>query len=139
MNPAPRGERGGDLSEKARRFVAEAFASVEDVEILLFLRQKPTEALSASTVARRLSLAPDLASERMRGLHALGLLAARDEGVRFYRYAPTRPGAEPAMDEVAEVYARRPAAVLSVLVAARSRSVRAFSDAFRLRKDEGET
>lgn len=74
-------------------------------------------------------------ARRLNGLHAKGLLAAEASS---YRYLPRAPELDAAVLLLADTYRHRRVAVITVIASKPMENVRAFSDAFRLRKKEKE-
>ena len=122
------------LPDDVRRFLLQCIDSVEQLEVLLLLHRFPDQARSAATVARELYSNTESIARRMAGLHANGLLAAT--GSSSYRYQPRTPALDTTVTQLAETYRERRVAVITVIASKPMENVRAFSDAFRIRKKE---
>jgi len=122
------------VPEEVRRFVLQCIDSVEQLEVLLLLHGSPAVVWSAEAVATTLYSNPDSITRRLNGLHARGLLAATE--VSSYRYLPRTPELDATVSLVADTYRLRRVAVITVIASKPMENVRAFSDAFRLRKKD---
>lgn len=118
------------LSDEVRDLILRHIDSVAQLEALLFLRERPAERWDAASVAKRLyAPAADMAAA-LAGLSNDGLLVREDD---LYRYAPASDdGAR--VDALAKAYAHHLIPVTN-LIHSKPRNIRAFSDAFKFRKD----
>jgi hypothetical protein len=112
-----------DLPDDVERFIAEHVDNLEQLEILLLLREVTSE----------LRLGPDSAPARLADMAARGFLAARGDPPR-YRYQPDTPEKERVINQLARCYAERRVTVITRIFSPRSDSVRSFADAFKLRR-----
>ena len=118
--------------------------SYEQLEALLFLRSRPSQALTAKEVAAELGASPDEVERALMRLHAMGLLATAVGEMRaHYRFEPADAGSREAVDHLAEAYSESRLEVMRTMTAnaidrLRTDAVRAFADAFVLgRKKDG--
>lgn len=125
-----------NLPEDVYRFLYQNIESVEQLEVLLLLRQGPDRGWTADDVARALYSHPSSVVRRLTLLLRQGLLGEHDPGV--YRYAPRTPELEGTVARVADCYRQRRVAVITLIASKPLEDVRAFSDAFRIRRDKGE-
>ncbi|MGE5159724.1 MAG: hypothetical protein ACM3OF_16430 [Gemmatimonas sp.] len=118
------------LPEEVRDLVLRHIDTVAQLEALLFLREHPTERWEAASVARRLYAPTGEMTAALAGLCNDGFLVREGE---LYRYAPSadRPGK---VDALAKAYARQLIPITN-LIHSKPRNIRAFSDAFKFRKD----
>ena len=132
--------RQDELPPDVRAFIAEYLDSVVQLETLLMLHAAPGREWDADDVARDLRIDRAWADGQLVGLCEQGLAVRSDAGEgRRYRYAPAAAAAGAAVDGLARAYAERRVTVISLIFAKPADSLRAFSDAFRIRKDkEGE-
>jgi hypothetical protein len=124
------------FSEQVRFFLREHMTSFERLEVLLLLHGNPSEELTASDVARRLTIREELVAEALHGLAQGGLLGVRSGAFRF---APATPALGTAVRALAIAYQDQRAAVLSTMSMnaierIRSGPVRAFADSFVFKK-----
>lgn len=124
------------LPEDIRQFLLRYIDSVEQLEVLLLLRGSPTTSWSPEAVAQALYSNPTSVAYRLATLHRHELIAAA-EPPSSYRYQPT-PALHEAVTRVAEMYKERRVAVITFIASKPMANVRAFSDAFRLRKKDPE-
>ena len=122
------------IPEQVRRFLLQCIDSVEQLEVLLLLHGSPSAAWSPAAVATTLYSTPDSIAQRLAGLHARGLLATTEPA--SYRYQPRTADLDAAVSLLAETYRQRRVAVITVIASKPMENVRAFSDAFRLRKKD---
>ena len=124
------------IPEDVRRFLLQCIDSVEQLEVLLLLHKAPDEAWSAETVAQALYSNPDSIARRLAGLLANGLVAPVLSS--SYRYHPKSAELGATVTLLAQTYRQRRVAVITVIASKPMENVRAFSEAFRLRKKDKE-
>jgi hypothetical protein len=118
------------LPEEVRDLILRHIDSVAQLEALLFLRERPTERWDAGSVAKRLYAPAAEMAAALAGLSNDGLLVREGE---FYHYAPASDDQTKA-DTLAKAYARHLIPITN-LIHSKPRNIRAFSDAFKFRKD----
>jgi hypothetical protein len=118
------------LPEGARDLVLRHIDSVAQLEALLFLRTHPNEPWDVASVSKRLYAPAGDMAVALAGLCKDGFLVRQGE---FYLYAP-RSDYDIQVDALAEAYARHLIPITN-LIHAKPRNIRAFSDAFKFRKD----
>ncbi len=124
------------IPETVRRFIIEHINSVESLEVLLLLSSGTIREYTAEEVSQVLRTSLESATARLRELRRSKLLAAvENAGSLKYRFDPAAPGAKVVAD-LEKVYKTRRVSVISFIYANPTDPLRAFSDAFRLRKDE---
>ena len=122
-----------EIPEPVRRFIAQHVHSAAQLEVLLLLRTVPDRDWSVDEVARAQVSSPGMAEQLLEDLRRRGL-AARDEASGRFSYAPAA-GFGIVIDDLAEAYATRRVAVISLIFSKPSSAVTSLADAFRLRKD----
>jgi hypothetical protein len=125
------------LPEDVRQFLLRYIDSVEQLEVLLLLCGSPSTAWSPEAVAQALYSNPTSVAYRLAMLQRHELIAAADPP-SSYRYQPGHPALHEAVTRVAEMYKQRRVAVITFIASKPMANVRAFSDAFRLRKKDPE-
>jgi hypothetical protein len=120
-----------DISRQVRRFIAKYIDSVGQLEALLLLRATPELAWDVPLVARRLYASEAETTQILDQLCRNGLLVCTDT---VYRYQCRTEELARVVDELAELYARHLIPITN-MIHAKSRRIREFADAFRLRKD----
>jgi hypothetical protein len=103
---------------------------VAQLEAILFLRTRPNEPWDAASVAKRLYAPIGEMAVALACLCRDGFLVRQGD---LYLYAP-RSDYETQIDALAEAYARHLIPITN-LIHAKPRNIRAFSDAFKFRKD----
>ena len=124
------------IPEIVRRFIIDHINSVESLEVLLLLSTGTVREYSPEEVSRTLCTSLESATARLQELHRSKLLARVENGASpKYRFDPaSREAAVVAALE--KVYKTRRVSVISFIYSNPTDPLRAFSDAFRLRKDE---
>ena len=124
------------IPENVRRFIVDHINSVESLEILLLLFAAPAKESSPMEVSRTLCTSLESATARLHELHQTKLLLAIDGGESLkYRFNTESPEAAVVAD-LEKVYKGRRVSVISFIYSKPTDPLRAFSDAFRLRKDQ---
>ena len=121
------------IGPQLRQFIEDTFGSVWALEVLLFLKRFGAP-VPLATVVVELRASSSVVDQAVDSLFAAGLLIV-EEPERSATYAPSSPDLAALVEETAAVYTQRPDAVRRLIVAARSSSLSAFSDAFRIRRD----
>lgn len=120
------------LPDDLSRFLHQHIDSVEELEVLLLARMWPGRSWSASDMARELYSHPSSISQRFQHLLAGGLF--REGAPGFVQYAPRAAELDAVVARLAVTYRERRVAVISLIATKPLANVKAFSDAFRIRK-----
>jgi hypothetical protein len=124
------------IPENVRRFIVEHIHSVESLEILLLLFAGGAKESNALEVSRTLCTGLESAAAQLQQLHGAKLLNISEAGdPPKYRFNATSPEAVVVAD-LEKIYKSRRVSVISFIYSKPTDPLRAFSDAFRLRKDE---
>lgn len=123
------------IPENVRRFIFEHIDSVESLEILILLHGQPTEELTPAEVSRRLYTSVESARTRLGQLQRAKLLVSISTEPTKYRFNAASPEAL-VVGELEKLYKSRRVSIISFIYSKPTDPLRAFSDAFRLRKDE---
>jgi len=121
---------------RSHRFLARHINSVEELEVLLHARQSPGRSWSPADMARELYSHPTSIEQRFQRLLGAGLL--RESAAGHFQYAPRSAELDQVVARLADTYRERRVAVVSLIASKPIENVRAFSDAFRLRKRKEE-
>jgi AraC-like DNA-binding protein len=124
------------LPEDVHRFLVQYIDSVEELEVLLLARMSAGRSWSADDMARELYSHPTSIARRFQRLLGAGLL--REPAPQFYQYGPRSAQMDQLIARVAEIYRERRVAVISLIASKPIENVKAFSDAFLLRKRKEE-
>jgi len=122
------------LPEAVRLFITRHIDSVEQLETLLLLARAPDAEWTAAAVAAALYTQPASAARRLASLEEHRLVA-RVADARF-RFATGGAATVEAVDELAAAYKERRVAVITLIASRPMDNVRAFSDAFQIRKKD---
>jgi hypothetical protein len=123
------------IPEIVRRFIVDHIHSVESLEILLLLSGGTIREYTPGEVSRTLCTSLESATARLQELHRAKLLLAANENSASYRFDSSGPNAA-VVAELGKIYKQRRVSVISFIYSKPTDPLRAFSDAFRLRKDE---
>lgn len=130
--------RQDEISPGVKAFIAGHIDSIVQLETLLMLHASPARDWTAQDIARDLRIDRDWAEGQLEALSQQGLLTrGREAGVRQYRYGPVAAQHRSDIEGLARAYAERRVTVIGLIFSKPADSLRAFSDAFRLRKDKG--
>ena len=117
------------------QFLDSSIDSVEQCQMLMTIRNVGNRWWSAKDLARELYLTETSTARDLEDLATRGLLEVRLANDLHYRFAPASPELRSAVEELADAYRDRRAAVLSFIVNHKGRALRHFAEAFRFRKD----
>lgn len=121
-----------DIPKPVRVFIARHLTSVEELDVLLMLRAVPDKVWSVDEIRLALSSSEHAIRVRLRHLVQHRLVDSKDDGTFCYG---VDAGDRRTVDDLADAYAKRRAAVIALIFATPSEGVRSFSDAFRFRDD----
>jgi hypothetical protein len=118
------------LPEEVQELVRRYIHSVAQLEALLFLHRRPDERWDGESLARRLYADKSEMADALASLCKDGFLHSENE---LYAFAP-RLDHRPHVDALAKAYARHLIAITNI-IHNKPRSIKAFSDAFRIRRE----
>ena len=121
------------FSTDVKEFISKNIHSVAQLEILLMLRSAPQKYWTADEITQTLYLQLQMTAQLLSEIVQRGLAIRIDGG---YLYQPTSDADRNAIDRLASIYHERRVAVIAEIFSKPKDSLRAFSDAFRLRRDE---
>jgi AraC-like DNA-binding protein len=124
------------LPQDVHQFLYQHVESVEQLEVLILLLEHPERGWSPDEVARRLYSHPASIARRLAMLLGQGLLREIEPGC--YQYAPRTDELHGTTLRVAAMYRERRVAVVTLIASKPIENVRAFSEAFRLRRSKEE-
>lgn len=128
---------GSALPGRARALIAQHVRSIEQLEVLLLLYGNPEQWWSAEGVADELGTSTHSTAGRLEDLASRSLLDVRTAETVLFRYKPVSAAVGEAVRDLARAYAERPAAVAALIYSGPMDEIRAFADAFRIRKAGG--
>jgi hypothetical protein len=124
------------IPETVRRFIVDHIRSVESLEILLLLFGGGAREFSPPEVSRNLCTSLESATAQLQQLHKSALLVATEAADSLkYRFNSGSPDTTVVAD-LEKIYKTRRVSVISFIYSKPTDPLRAFSDAFKFRKDE---
>ncbi len=120
------------LPDDVVRFIQEQIHSVQQLEMLLWLRENQ-RAWTAAAVAAELRITEQSAEIRLRDL-VLRELVVEDGGTRTFRYSPRTEELARLVGALGECYSRARYSVINLIFSSPGDSARSLADAFRFRK-----
>lgn len=125
----------GEITGEMERFIHDHIHSIEQLEILLLLAGAPRKDWTAQEVSQKLYRQVNSVSVRLEELRGQGLLAVRQENGPLYRYA-SHVRYDSLIQALERAYQVRKDAVIQTVFAKPPESLRAFSNAFRIRRED---
>lgn len=125
----------GEITPAIERFIHDNINSIEQMEILLLLFSPPQKEWSAIQVSQKLYRQPESAAVRLEELRDRGILSVREEGQLLYRYIPNSHQ-DAVIRGLDRAYQIRKDAVIDLVFNRSSDTLRAFSNAFRIRRED---
>lgn len=120
------------ISEELRSFIAKHIHSLEQLEVLLLLREHADQNWDAQTISKALALQPESVTLRLADLHARGFLERSGGETPAYRYGQPKA----IIDELAQAYRAQRVTVTTLIFSKPLDNVRSFAAAFKFRKDD---
>lgn len=125
---------GDTLPTSVQQFLAKYIRSLEQLEVLLLLRNSPDRSWTSAEVYEVVRSSRSSIEERLESFVQLGFLAKEDGPPATFRYGPTGDlGA--AIDETAAAYQKWRVRVIEVIFTPAVDPAQRFADAFKVRKD----
>jgi hypothetical protein len=125
------------VSEAVQQFIVKYISSVDQLEILLLLKQDPRRAWTADETARALFTQTESVAIRLVELTSQGLLSEKKLAERaVYQYGPRTPDLDAVVTELARVYPAYRVSVINLIFSKPIDKIRTFADAFRFKKDD---
>lgn len=126
------------LPAEVRQLIARHLATMEQVDVLLFLARAPEQWHSSEEIRTALRIDESgVAARTFDELRAAGLVEADGGHPTRYRYAPANAREKAAVELLALAYNERPVTLVRAIYA-RPTPAQSFADAFRLRKKADE-
>lgn len=125
------------LSDDVRRFLDENVESLEQLEILRVLAEDPGRAWGATELAGAIQAEPATAAKHLTALGGRGLITLTTAGAEAAgRHGARTPELGAKVDALLAAYRQRPVTMIKLVYERANERLRAFSDAFRLRKED---
>ena len=125
-----------DIPEHVRRFITEYIDSVEQLRVLLLLFENPDRRWSVGQITRELRSSDGSITKRIEDLHERGLLARDPAEPDLHTFEHVQEDLRATVRDLAEANASRPYRVIELIYARPNEALRAFADAFKIKKDE---
>lgn len=126
--------RGEPLPTSVQQFLAKYIRSVEQLEVLLLLRNSPDRSWTSAEVYETVRSSRASVEERLESFVLLGFLGKDDGPPPTFRYAP-KENLGAAADETANAYQKWRVRVIEAIFTPAVDSAQRFADAFKVRKD----
>jgi DNA-binding MarR family transcriptional regulator len=130
-----------DVPDDVRILLRTRVETYEQIEVLRVLHSDPQREWNSEELGEQLHLAPQFVEVALEALHSGGFLrrSAREAGGRS-RYAPANEELKASAERLLHEYRERPLRVIQLISTyaierVRTSAIRAFADAFILKKD----
>lgn len=129
------------VGEAIRAFLRDYIDSFESLEILLLLRRERT-ACTADELCRRLETRTPMIDDALVSLVRARLINADQSVLTLYTYADKDPARDAIVGSLERIYRDEPIQIMQLMSTnaierLRTSTIRAFADAFVVRKDKG--
>jgi hypothetical protein len=125
------------ISPIVRALIAERISSIAQLELILLLRHAPQRWWSPDDVHRELRTDPAWLHDALRELCAWGVCEQSPDPPPRFRYKPKNAALQQSLDDLAHDYLVHRVSIVELIYSKPSAGIRAFSDAFDLRKRGG--
>jgi hypothetical protein len=126
------------LPDDIRRFLDGNIETIDQLEVLRVLGEKPDRDWTAASLAAEVQAAPQLVAAHITALHGRGLLTVVARGTESVaRYGARTPELQDLVGRLLQLYRERPVTMIKMVYERAKDPLRTFADAFRLRKEEG--
>jgi DNA-binding MarR family transcriptional regulator len=122
-----------DLPADVKEFIGKHIHSVAQLEVLLMLRREPDRTWTLEQLTNGLYLQSQMVARLLTDIVQRGF-AVQEQG--SFRYQPANDEERQLIDRLAHMYQERRVAVITEIFSKPIDVVKAFADAFRLRKEE---
>ena len=122
-----------DFPADVKEFIGKHIHSVAQLEILLTLLREPERAWTSAEITKGLYLEPQMVTQLLRDIVQRGFAVQTEAS---FRYQPANDADRQLIERLAQVYQERRVAVIAEIFSKPIDFIKAFADAFRLRKEE---
>jgi hypothetical protein len=123
------------LAPELRRFLEDHVRSLEELELLVLLMGTPDEWWSAARAVGELGLPRVAVAQALESLASRNLLDVRLADAVLFRYGPVTPELDRLARSLAAVHQEHRVVVTAAVLKRGTDRIRAFADAFRIRKE----
>jgi hypothetical protein len=121
------------LTPELKEFLQRFFDSVESIEIVALLQRSSTAFWTAEAVSQQLGIPVGIVTAKLDSMAPHVLVRGHQTGA--YRYAPASDETNRSVTELLQVYSEQRPTIINAIYSANLDRLRAFSDAFRLKKE----
>jgi len=114
-------------------FIQSSFKSVWSIEVLIFLRERPTQAFSAEELILELRGSAPVVAQSVTMLQQAGLVTIDDSDL--VRYAPASAELDDLSSAAVSDYKESPGKIRRAILSAPNEKLHSLADAFRFKKD----
>jgi predicted transcriptional regulator len=126
-----------DFPTELVEFVALNIDSVEQIVILQILHDHPEISRTTSELTRELRSSETSIERRLEGLYRKGVLARPEHAdIGKHIYLPANDSARKSIEDLLTAFGERPSRVVEMVYSKPPAAIKAFSDAFKFRKEE---
>lgn len=123
-----------DISPQVRAFVNDHISSVAQLEVLLLLRHAADRSWSIKDLSEEFRTDPVWLNQVLHDWCERGIVEKSDDALPAYRYRAGTPELDQAVSDLAQAYLVHRVRVTELIYSKPSGAIRAFADAFDLRK-----
>src|SRR5579884_683017 len=123
-----------ELSGKLRTLLVRHFDSVESIEIVALLERSSNAFWTPQAISQQLGIPANVVEAKLGALTASEILV-RGELTGAYRFAPRSNELCERLLDLLRFYSEQRAIIINTIYSANLEKLRAFSNAFRLKKD----
>jgi hypothetical protein len=124
----------GVIPNDVKEFILRNITSVEEMEVLFFLRDRRDSAWTAEEISARFRSSVPSIAQRLSDLQSRSLVA-RGDAPGSYRYWPKEPVLEEQVSKLSHFYAERRISIIELIYTRPSDKLRSFADAFRIKEN----
>ena len=125
------------LPDDIRRFLDENIETIDQLEVLRVLGEKPDREWPAALLAAEVQADPQLVAAHVAALQGRGLLTSFQRGTELIaRHGARTPELQVLVGRLLQLYRERPVTMIKMVYERAKDPLRKFADAFRLRKEE---
>ncbi|HET6572915.1 MAG TPA: hypothetical protein VFG68_04880 [Fimbriiglobus sp.] len=126
------------LPDDIRRFLDGNIETIDQLEVLRVLGEKPDREWTVAALAAEVQAEPPLVAAHVAALQGRGLLTAQPGGTELVaRHGARTPELQALVGRLLQLYRERPVTMIKLVYERAKDPLRKFADAFRLRKEEG--
>jgi hypothetical protein len=126
-----------DLPTELTAFITRHLNSVEELEILLFLRKNEASSWTHAVISEQLHSSAVSARKRLEDLAEQELVKKEiREDVAHYQYAPPTEDLRARVSQLAELYPLYRIRIIQLIISSSAGRIQQIADAFKLREED---